>query len=314
MRLEAQAPVIISASRATDIPAYFADRFIDSIKTGYLRWKNPFNGKISYVSFDKTRLIVFWTKNPAPLIQHLDFLKEKGINYYFQFTLNDYEKEKLEPHIPPLEQRIDTFIRLAEREGKEKVVWRFDPYLLTSGTGVDELLRKTEYTGNRLAEYTDTFVFSFADINAYRRVQNNIKRSGIAITEPDEKQMNELAEGIANLNRKWKYNIFTCAEKINLEKYGIHHGKCIDDDKIVRLFSQDKELMDYIGYNVSISDNQLYNRTNRQGPVYRFKVRKDKGQRKYCGCIPSKDIGQYNTCLAGCVYCYATYFTAKAVL
>ena len=101
--VEASAPVIISASRSTDIPAYFAKWFINRLEKGYCVWYNPFNQKPSYVSFAKTKVVVFWTKNPAPMIPYLPELDKRGIHYYFQVTLNDYEKENFEPNVPKLE-------------------------------------------------------------------------------------------------------------------------------------------------------------------------------------------------------------------
>ena len=98
--VDAQVPIIISASRSTDIPAFYSDWFIQRIKEGYVKWKNPFNGVFLYVSFAKARLFVFWSKNPKPIIKHLDYLDERIKNYYFQFTLNDYDQEKLEPNVP----------------------------------------------------------------------------------------------------------------------------------------------------------------------------------------------------------------------
>ena len=103
----AQAPLIISASRATDIPAFYADWFFRRLDEGYIRWRNPFSGQDSYVSFKNSRFIVFWSKNPKLLLPYLSVLKERGIGCYIQFTLNDYEAEGLEPNIPPLEQRIN---------------------------------------------------------------------------------------------------------------------------------------------------------------------------------------------------------------
>ena len=81
--VEAQVPIIISASRSTDISAFYSDWFIDRLKEGYVKWKNPFNGVPLYVSFQNTRLIVFWSKNYKPILKHLDYLNEKGIHYYF---------------------------------------------------------------------------------------------------------------------------------------------------------------------------------------------------------------------------------------
>jgi len=235
-KVKAQAPVIVSASRATDIPAFYSDWFFNRLEKGYLKWKNPFNGKDLYVTFEKTRLIVFWSKNPRPIIKHLDYLDEKKINYYFQFTLNDYDKEKLERKVPNLNSRIETFIELSKRIGKEKVIWRFDPYILTYTTGVDELLKRTEYIGDQLKHYTNKLVFSFADIKTYKKVQNNLRRDSIPYIEFNERNMNELAIGLMELNKKWNFELGTCAEKIDLDKYNIIHNKCIDDDLMIKLF------------------------------------------------------------------------------
>ena len=142
MMAEAQAPIIISASRSTDIPAFYADWFFHRLKVGYSAWTNPFNGVKSFVSYEKCRFIVFWSKNPEPLLGHLDELKERNIGCYIQYTLNDYEKEGLEKGVPPLEQRIDTFKRLVDQFGQGRVIWRFDPLILTDQIGLDDLLRK----------------------------------------------------------------------------------------------------------------------------------------------------------------------------
>ena len=114
---EAQAPVVVSASRSTDIPAFYADWFFERLRRGYSAWTNPFNGVRSYVAYCNTRFIVFWSKNPRPLLEHLDYLDERGIGCYVQYTLNDYEREGLERGVPALPQRIDTFHKLVERLG-----------------------------------------------------------------------------------------------------------------------------------------------------------------------------------------------------
>ena len=137
--VRAQAPVIVSASRATDIPAFYADWFFDRLEKGYSVWTNPFNGAKSYVSYARTRLVVFWSKNPRPLLPHLEKLREKGIRCYLHYTLNDYETEGLERGIPPLDERIGTFLRLSELLGKELVIWRFDPLIRTDRIGVEEV-------------------------------------------------------------------------------------------------------------------------------------------------------------------------------
>ena len=129
-------PVILSASRETDIPAFYSDWLVSRLREGWCEWKNMYNGSIREVSFDRTRLIVFWSKNPKPLLERLDEVEALGFRqYYFQFTLNDYVREELEPNVPPVAERINTFKRLADRIGKERVIWRFDPLMLGSAAG-----------------------------------------------------------------------------------------------------------------------------------------------------------------------------------
>ena len=155
--VDAQAPEIISASRSTDIPAFYADWFFHRLEIGYSAWRNPFNGVNSYVSYKNTRFIVFWSKNPKPLLQHLPKLKSHSpkIECYIQYTLNDYVAEGLEKGVPPLDERIETFKTLVEKLGKGRVIWRFDPLILTDRISQNDLLRKIDYIGDRL------LVFSF---------------------------------------------------------------------------------------------------------------------------------------------------------
>jgi len=270
-----QAPVILSASRSTDIPAFYAEWFIRRLKAGYVIWVNPFNGQSVYVSFENTKVIVFWSKNPKPLIPYLKELDDKGIHYYFQFTLNDYEREGFEPNVPPVKERIATFRHLSELIGKEKMIWRFDPLILTNKTGVDELLQRIENVGNQLKDHTSKLVFSFADIGIYKKVQANLNRQAIPYREFDEPTMEDFASKLHRLNKNWNFTLATCAESIHLEQYGIEHNRCIDGELIKKLFPEIQNL------------------------------KKDKGQRKACGCVISKDIGRYNTCPHFCVYCYA---------
>lgn len=299
--VEAQAPIIISASRSTDIPAFYSDWLVERIKSGYVKWTNPFNGKPVYISFNKARLVVFWSKNPAPIIKYLDFFDKTINNYYFQYTLNDYEKDRLELGVPKLEERIETFLRISERVGKERVIWRFDPLILTDKIDVNTLLEKVEKIGNRLKGYTDKLVFSFADIGHYQKVKNNLIRSNIKFKEFGVEDMKEFSRGLSEINnRNWKLNLATCCEEIDLDEFGIQHNKCIDDDLIIKQFFRDKDLMDFLGVDV-IPPNLLSNDYS----IVKKKNNKDKGQRAKCGCIVSKDIGEYNTCPHLCEYCYA---------
>lgn len=231
--MKAQAPVIVSASRSTDIPAFYADWFFDRLEKGYSAWTNPFNGVKSYISYANTRFIVFWSKNPRPLLPYLHILKERDIKCYIQYTLNDYELEKLEK-VPPLEYRIETFKQLVEKLGKGSVVWRFDPMILTDDISVDSLLQKVQNIGDQLKGYTEKLVFSYADIAMYKKVKHNLDVNGIHYHEWEAEQMEEFAEKLSVMNqeRGWHYQLATCGEKIDISKYGIQHNRCVDGDLI----------------------------------------------------------------------------------
>ncbi|TAK36586.1 MAG: DUF1848 domain-containing protein [Chloroflexota bacterium] len=305
--VQAGAPVIISASRATDIPAFYADWFMRRLEVGYVKWINPFNGKPYYVSLEKTRAIVFWSKYPRPLFRFLDQLDEKGLNYYFTFTLNDYEDEKLEPRVPPLERRVAAFRELSERVGRSRVIWRFDPLILLEATGVAGLTRKLQRVGEQLHPYTEKLVISFADVGTYRRVPRNM--AGTGYQEFDSRTMEEVARGLQGLNASWGLQIATCTESIDLSAFGIVHNCCIDGELMARVFQRDDLLMRFLGRS---SPAQTSLRSPAAGKDVNRRL-KDPGQRQACGCIMSKDIGRYDTCPHLCRYCYANRDAATAI-
>lgn len=325
-KAEAHAPVIVSASRSTDIPAFYTDWFFHRLKVGYSAWTNPFNGKKMYVSYEDTKFIVFWSKNPRPLLSRLDELKEKGIGCYIQYTLNDYEKEKLEKGVRLLAERIETFKLLVDKLGKGAVIWRFDPLILTDTISIDDLIRKIEFIGDSLYGYTEKLVFSFADIASYRKVKANLEKSNINYREWDDEAMVEFASKLTELNKKWNYELATCGEKIDFERFGIKHNHCVDDRLIVRLGYRSPELMKCLGAEIvreqsvqqdlfateepQIIPNDAIPLDNGEFAVIN-RNNKDKGQREFCGCMKSKDIGEYNTCPHLCEYCYAN--TSKEI-
>lgn len=296
--VKAVAPLLISASRSTDIPAFYSKWFFNRFKEGYISWKNPFNQSEQYVSFEKTRFIIFWTKNPKPILASLTELDTRGIGYYFQFTLNDYEYEGLEPNLPSLDERIGTFIELSNRIGKNRVIWRFDPLILSDQLNIETLLDKIKQIGDRINGYTEKLVFSFVDIDAYKKVTNNLKKTKSIFHEFSSEQMLSFARELSIINKRWNFTIATCAEIVDLDKFGINHNKCVDDELIARISKTDVKLLKWLGRE---NDNEL----NLFGFEPSAKGLKDKGQRKECGCIISKDIGMYNTCSHLCVYCYA---------
>ncbi len=192
--VEAQAPIIVSASRSTDIPAFYSDWFFHRLQVGYSAWTNPFNGVKSYVSYQNTRFIVFWSKNPYPLISHLDYLKERNTGCYVQYSLNDYVQEHLEKGVPPLDFRIKTFKQLVDKLGKGHVIWRFDPLLLTTDISIESLLQKIENIGDQLQGYTEKLVFSFADILLYRKVKSNLEKNNIPYIDWTHDMMCDFAQ------------------------------------------------------------------------------------------------------------------------
>ena len=312
--VEMQTPIIVSASRSTDIPAFYADWFFHRLDVaGYSAWTNPFNGVRSYVSYKNTRFIVFWSKNPEPLIKYLPILERKSIGCYIQYSLNDYETEGLEKNVPPLSQRIETFKNLVKCLGPGHVIWRFDPLVLTDNINMDILLSKIKNIGDQLLGYTEKLVFSFVDIETYTKVRSNLNKSNIQYINWTEELMREFADKLVRLNEKWHYELATCGEKIELEK--VNHNHCIDDDLIIRFAYEDRVLMEHLNVKIlPIPEANLFGEKKAipnqaiilpNGKYAIHGNNRDKGQRLFCGCIKSKDIGEYNTCIHGCEYCYA---------
>lgn len=307
-------PIIVSASRSTDIPAFYAKWFFNRLEKGYCVWYNPFNQQPMCVSFKNCKVIVFWTKNPEPILPYLQELDKRGIHYYFQVTLNDYENEGFEPNVPSVAKRIDTFMKLSELIGKERVIWRFDPLIVTPNLTPRMLLTRIWHIGSELKGYTDKLVFSFVDVKAYRKVQNNLIKETECFTKEDvdraemsDAQRMEIVEGLVKLREVWRkdgwnMNIATCAEEMDLSDFGIEHNCCIDGELMKHIFSEDEELVYYL-HTGKLPERDMFGELP---PIpNRTKNLKDKGQRKKCGCMISKDIGMYNTCHHFCVYCYA---------
>ena len=270
--------MILSVSRRTDIPNYYSDWFIARIKEGFLYVRNPMNAhQISKIDLspEVVDCIVFWTKNPANMIEKLEDLQK--YMYYFQFTLTGYGKD-VEPNLPnKREELIPTFKRLSEKIGKERVIWRYDPILIGKRYTIDYHLKAFEEIASNLADYTEKVVISFVDL--YSKTQRNTKE--LDIKQITNEEMIELAREMAQIASKYNLIIETCAEQINLSEVGIQHGSCIDKKLIERLLG------------------------------CKLIAEKDKNQREECGCFESVEVGAYNTCLNGCKYCYANFNNSK---
>ena len=266
--------MIISASRRTDIPSYYSDWFLNRIKEGLVYVRNPMNAhRISKVPLSPGVVdgIVFWTKNPTPMIKRLDELKEYP--YYFQFTLTAYAND-VELNLPSKNDvLIPAFRRLADKIGPARVIWRYDPILINSKYTKEYHAEYFEKIARKLQGCTEKCIISFIDM--YRNTVSHARE--LELSEVSEQDQRELAKALADIAHDCGLNIDACTEPIDLSQYGIGHARCIDGRLLER-----------------ISGNRL-------------KIEKDKNQREACGCVSSMDIGMYNTCKNGCLYCYANY-------
>lgn len=272
--------MILSVSRRTDIPSYYSDWFFNRIKEGFVYVRNPMNPhQVSKIVLtpEVVDCIVFWTKNPKPMLDRLDELKE--YNYYFQFTLTGYGRD-IESNIPhKKEEMIPTFRELSKRIGAEKVIWRYDPILFTDKYTTEYHLKAFEQIAATLKGYTEKCVISFVD--EYTKTKRNMEAIGVFELKPP--QLQTFAKKIAEIAKSNEMKIASCAESIDLEACGITRNSCIDKELIERIIG------------------------------CRLNVNKDKNQRPTCGCVESVDIGTYNTCKNGCKYCYANY-SAESII
>lgn len=265
--------MIISASRRTDIPTYYSDWFMQRIKEGYVLARNPMNAhQVSRISLNPEVVdgIVFWTKNPLPMLDKLPLLKD--YMYYFQFTLNGYEQD-VEAGVPPKDKFIvPGFQRLSDMLGPERVIWRYDPILLNNKYTFNYHVQRFAELAKQLAPYTKQCTISFLDM--YAKTERNMQ--GLAVQPWSLEKMDAMAKALAEIAHSYGLELATCAEGI----YGIKHAHCIDGGLFEKLLGCP------------------------------LKVGKDKNQRQECGCVASVDIGAYNTCRNGCRYCYANFNNA----
>ncbi len=250
--------MIISASRRTDIPAYYTEWFFNRLREGYVLTRNPMNfHQISKISLspDVVDAIVFWTKNPTPMLLRLNELKDYP--FYFQFTLTPYGPE-IETGLPSKNQVIiPSFQRLAGEIGRERVVWRYDPIFFSEQYSMEYHCRYFRVLASKLSPYTEKCTVSFLDL--YRNTERNLKPFGFV---PDDlKRQTELLERFAEIAREYGIALDTCAEVQDFGHLGIGHAHCIDKERIERIGGS------------------------------KLKVGRDNNQRGACGCVSSIDIG-----------------------
>ena len=261
--------MIVSASRRTDIPAFYSDWFFRRVREGYVLTRNPFRpDQVRRVDFSDCDCAVFWTKNPAPMLPRLG---ELPFPFYFQFTLTPYDRT-LEPGLPDKGALVETFRALSRAVGPARVVWRYDPIVINER--YPAAFHKTAFLRlcEALSGAAERVVISFLDL--YPRLSSPLLRAA----EPSEVQ--ELAEYIGRTAPAYGFAPSACCESGNLSAFGIAPAHCIDAALIRRLCGD-------------------------------VPLAADRAQRPGCGCAAAVDIGVYNTCLHGCVYCYANHGAAS---
>ncbi len=265
--------MIISATRRTDIPSYYGEWFVNRLKEGYVLIQNPYNSNRyskALLTRESVDIIVFWTKNPKPLFKFLPIIEEMGYPYYFQFTLTPYGKET-EKRLPLKEELINTFINLSQRIGENRIIWRYDPIIISNLYSIEYHEKHFLEMAKKLSKYTQRCVLSFVD--SYKNI--TLRTGEMLDYEMTKSNIFKLAEIFSKIAKKYNIKLFTCAEEIDLQQFEILHGACIDKELITQI----------LGCNIN--------------------AKKDRNQRKECGCIESIDIGTYNCCANGCTYCYA---------
>lgn len=275
--------MIVSVSRRTDIPAFYAPWFMNRLRAGWCRVANPFRPmQVSEISLKPgdVEILVFWTRNPSPLLPYIRELEERGYRFYFLCTLMDNPRA-MDPGCPPLKRALKAFQILAERIGPEKVIWRYDPIVITSGMDSDFHKKAFHRIAGELRGFTTRCVIS--SVQRYRKAERRLREKGVALQNMEQDVLRALVGFMAGEAKEQGMEIQSCAQTEDFERYGVRHGKCVDDEYIAKVFGMD------VGR------------------------RKDPSQRKACRCVESKDIGMYDTCLYGCLYCYATgdFETAK---
>ena len=292
--------MILSVSRRTDIPAYYSDWFMNRLKEGFAIYRNPMNhAQLCRVELkpELVDCIVFWTKDPLPMLERIEQVDAMGFHSYFQFTITPYGLPWstspafsdrmvvpqpsygafLEPGLRSKEAILHTFRQLSEKLGQQRVLWRYDPIILNNELTLEYHTEMFGRLCSELSGYTKRCIISFVD--RYTKLQNRWKEH--VITEISPEQMHRTAAAFAKLAEPYGIELQACCEAVDLSADGIRSGACIDLDVIQQVCG------------------------------HSMKGKKDKSQRVNCGCIQSVDIGAYNTCRNGCIYCYANHSEAS---
>ena len=269
--------MLISASYKTDIPAFYGDWFLNRLNAGYCKITNPYNkAQVKFVSLkqDDVDGFVFWTKNIGPFLSKLKIIHELRYPFMVSYTITAYP-HSLEPSVVDSDRSIEYMKRLAENYGPNVAVWRYDPILFTSVTTVDFHIRTFERLAKSLQGVTNEAVISFAQ--TYKKSMKNINSASNSLNfsweDPVDELKADLVAEFADIAKKYGMQLSICAQNKFLIS-GTRAASCVDARRLSLI----------------------------SGRIIKAKL---KGRRPDCGCYQSIDIGEYDTCPHGCVYCYA---------
>jgi hypothetical protein len=275
--------MIVSASYRTDIPAFYADWFLARLRSGQCRVANPYGGPDYHVALTSQAVdgFVFWTRNAKPFLPALEETAARGFPFVVQYTVTGYPRT-LEPSVVPARDAVSLIRQLARRYGRRVMVWRYDPVFLTSLTPPDWHLRRFAELASMLGGATDEVVLSFAQIYAKTRVNSDraARRHGFTWSDPDPETKTALLGKLAAIARERGLRPTLCSQP-ELLADAIEPAACIDAARLSDLAGR---------------------------PI----AARTKGNRPGCLCAESRDIGAYDTCPHGCVYCYAVRRPAVA--
>lgn len=261
--------MILFASGRTDIPAFYSNWFINRVEAGFVDVRNPFNQKlVSRIYFSDVDLIMFCSKNPLPMINKLDTL---NVPVLFHVTITPYSKD-VEPNIPDKRLIIEGVKKLSLVLGIDNVVVRYDPIFLSGKYNVDYHIKVFDKLCKNLNGYVNKIIVSFMDEYKNVRSNKNILKYR-AFTREDYKKIGEAFSKSAMDNGM---SVQTCFEDNDLTQYGFVKGECLSHE---------------LAY---ILTGKKFKSSN---------VRKE----KKCECVQMVDIGDYNSCMHMCKYCYANY-------
>ena len=261
--------MILNTGLRTDIPGFFSEWFYNRIEEGFVYVRNPYvkNQIYSYrLDPELIDCIIFCTKNPKPMLENLE--KIDKFNQYWHITITPYEKE-IEPNVPPMNDVLESFKYLSKKLGKENVTLRYDPIFINEKYTLEKHIESFEYIANSLSDYTTEAIISFIDL--YEKTKRNFPKA----REVTKDERLKLGKEFAQIGKKNNITIKTCVEGTELDKFGIDSSGCMTKEVIERAINKN------------------------------LNIPKQKARNGECYCLLNNDIGEYNTCGHGCLYCYA---------